>query len=323
LPLLRSVAKAGGFEPEAACEAYFSFFSKYEDKDRVPRGRLNHAPKEWTKSRQEGKSWAECSQDDVQAQGIAKVPILVARYAGTGELIPKVEQHTKILQSTEISVMSSRLLARILEHMLLSGDNVLKAMNHVLANLGDTDISEKNILKIVLSDDLIFEWKTITDRIALLSENPEDKDQKVRVERTLFRNYVAKGSLPAAFEALQPADQAYAAKIDYPGTPIPATTPLTTNQVLKSFGLSCVLPGVLMGSFYIARKYLSLEEGVIANILAGGDNCSRGMVVAALLSNVGGSISADWTEEANPELLAEITELSDKIANDNTHFAKL
>jgi len=321
LPLIRSVAKVGGFEHDAVCESYYAFFSKYEDKERVYRGRLNHAPKEWTKSRSEGKPWPECSQDDVQAQGIAKVPILVARYAGTGELVPKVEIQTKILQSTEISLMGSRLLARVLEHMLLTGENALKAMQHFHDTLGDT--TEKYLLKIVLNDDLIFEWKTITDRIALITENPEDKDQKTRVERTLLRNYVAKGNLPAAFEALLPGDQAFAAKINYPGNPIPAPTPLTTNQVLKCFGLSCVLPGVLMGSFYIARKHPTFEDGVIANILAGGDNCSRGIVVASLLSTVGGSIPANWIEEVNPETLTEVTELTTKIVNDNTHFAKL
>ena len=55
--------------------------------------------KQFMDKRIDGLRWDECaSQDNIQFVAIAKVPILVARYAGSPYLLEKVEDAVKIYQ---------------------------------------------------------------------------------------------------------------------------------------------------------------------------------------------------------------------------------
>jgi hypothetical protein len=44
---------------------------------------------------------------------------------------------------------------------------------------------------------------------------------------------------------------------------------------IKAWGMSCALPGSLMGSLYTAYHQPRFDEGVRFSTLSGGDNCSR------------------------------------------------
>lgn len=68
-----------------------------------------------------------------------------------------------------------------------------------------------------------------------------------------------------------------------------------------------------MNSLYIARKSADLKEAVTANLLAGGDNCSRGMAIGALFGAWKDEIPADWVEKVKPELWSEITAAAQKV----------
>lgn len=82
--------------------------------------------------------------------------------------------------------------------------------------------------------------------------------------------------------------------------------------------ISCI--GVLIGSLYIARTSSSLEDAVEANILAGGDSCSRGILVGALfgayspLTGDDDAIPAKWVESVNPGQWSLINTLSYEVS---------
>jgi len=84
-------------------------------------GRLNHVTKAFVENRDAGKSWEECPIVDHQAQGIIKMPLTVARYAGHPDLFDRVTDVVEVIHRSDPSLESSKLLAVILEKILLSG----------------------------------------------------------------------------------------------------------------------------------------------------------------------------------------------------------
>ena len=60
-----------------------------------------------------GKGIDAAAQDDSQAHGIIKVPILVARYAGHPELLAKVEEAVRVHQSNDVSIGASLAVAKV------------------------------------------------------------------------------------------------------------------------------------------------------------------------------------------------------------------
>ncbi|GBF88351.1 hypothetical protein Rsub_01063 [Raphidocelis subcapitata] len=66
-------------------------------------------------------------------------------------------------------------------------------------------------------------------------------------------------------------------------------------KVATGFGVACSMPGALQGALAAARRAgADFEGGVRANLLAGGDNCSRGCYVGALLGAAAGGAPAGW-----------------------------
>lgn len=114
VPFLRSMATEGEFVPQSAATASYEFFKTYT-------GRLNHPSKHFVESWDAGKGWEDCACVDHQAQGIIKTPLLVARYAGSAELDLKIKSAVDVLQVSELSISASKLSAKILERILLTG----------------------------------------------------------------------------------------------------------------------------------------------------------------------------------------------------------
>lgn len=56
-----------------------------------------------------------------------------------------------------------------------------------------------------------------------------------------------------------------------------------TFTSLSSFGTSCSVEGGFRGVIYILNKYNNLEEALVNNAKAGGDNSSRAMIIAPLM----------------------------------------
>ena len=105
IPLLRSIEENRDLRVSAAASSMYTFFKSYS-------GRLNHVPKLFMESHDSGKPFSECSQEDNQAHGIVKVPLIVAKYFDLPELLDKVDDVVNILQKSPTSLTASRILAR-------------------------------------------------------------------------------------------------------------------------------------------------------------------------------------------------------------------
>jgi ADP-ribosylglycohydrolase len=189
----------------------------------------------------------EASVDDSQAHGIIKVPLLVARYAGSPLLLPKVKEAVEVHQKSPLSLECSLSLAKILERVVLKGESVREAVT----------------------------WAE-TESTSGLSDD----------QRSLLRE---------------------ARTTTYPQT-----------EIIKTFGMSCALPGALKGALYVAVHAPSFAEGIRFSTMAGGDNCSRNIVIGALLAaaNAGAGpdgevIPAEW--KAKSKVWEEVHSLSEKV----------
>lgn len=74
------------------------------------------------------------------------------------------------------------------------------------------------------------------------------------------------------------------------------------TAAIAQFGKSCGLPGVLKGSLFVLLTSSGYTESVRANLVAGGDNCSRSIMIGAITAAAaaGGEsdpIPAEWKQK--------------------------
>jgi ADP-ribosylglycohydrolase len=104
----------------------------------------------------------QSGSDDAQVDGCCKVPPLVALYAGTPELLPKVQQAVRVTQNTDTAVAFACGYARVLESIVLgTAGSVAEACSQAQSALldpsrgfvtpSDTDVASalSNIEKLV------------------------------------------------------------------------------------------------------------------------------------------------------------------------------
>ena len=80
------------------------------------------------------------------------------------------------------------------------------------------------------------------------------------------------------------------------------------SATAKTLGLSCGLPSSLQCSVLSALEATSYVEGVRTNIVAGGDNASRNILVGALLAAQSGleSVPVSWRQRTKHYAEAEV-----------------
>lgn len=82
----------------------------------------------------------------------------------------------------------------------------------------------------------------------------------------------------------------------------------SAKAAMATFGKSCPLPGSFQGALYVLLTASNYAEGVRANIVAGGDNCSRGIFIGACFAAQNpDSIPTEWTLKTT--LHAKVKEL--------------
>lgn len=266
LPLMRSIVNQGEFKVEEASESMFQFFKDYPNPEITGyAGRLNHAPKGFAEARAENKPWAECAQDDDQANGLTKVPLIVARYAGDSQLHDKVKSMVGILQNNKLSVDSCVLYARVLEAVALNPQHPGVAIASVLSSADNLTPYEKNVLAFVNSDAKITEWVDFSDALNALELLPEESPySRMGVKGAVLNALLASDALdlPATLQAVAATEtpagavlkrfQAGAACADV------REVELTVNQVAAAIGLSCALPGACFPHIYYLIYWLFL-----------------------------------------------------------------
>ncbi|GMF43405.1 unnamed protein product [Phytophthora fragariaefolia] len=85
------------------------------------------------------------------------------------------------------------------------------------------------------------------------------------------------------------------------------------TAAVAHFGKACPLPGVLQGSVYVLLTSGSYVEALRANMLAGGDSCSRAIVIGAVTAAAcgEGAVPDEWKQKT--KVYAQVKALAEKI----------
>ncbi|POM73013.1 ADP-ribosylation/Crystallin J1 [Phytophthora palmivora] len=132
----------------------------------------------------------------------------------------------------------------------------------------------------------------------------------------LIQQVVQGVSIPDAIKALTSNDAISAdtrASVHQVIDAVEAKTFQDATTAVAHFGKPCSLPGVLQGSVFVLLTSGSYVEALRANMLAGGDNCSRSIVIGAVFAAAQGSdgIPAEWKQKT--KVYEKVQALADKI----------
>lgn len=337
LPFVHSMAELGTFDFSHVAEAYYKAMKSYPDEGvNGYAGRLNHVPKMFIENREkEHKDWTECHVEDSQAQGISKVALIVARYAGHAELSHQVTKMVDVLQISPISVESSVLLAKLLERILFKHETPNAAITSLLRDADRVQLTpwQRHLLGFVTSDVLIDEYVRFAQSLSSLPSPPEDAYRSMRINGKVLSQYFS-----VSHPGLTLQDAFARAQVELPDSDRDILSQAIANmsqqegesldehqhllRVSRSFGLSCVLPSAILCSLHILRKSRSLEEAIRTNILVGGDNCSRSMVIAAAFASLGEQVDQAviqaWENKVQENWWRPVVESIDKIVQGNS-----
>ncbi|KAL6062138.1 ADP-ribosylation/Crystallin J1 [Balamuthia mandrillaris] len=131
LKLLEIVAEGGAFDVAEAVEKHRLYF---DPEAGSYTGRLDHSMKGFLANVKAGKKYPECGSDDEQANGMARICSIVARYAGQEELLDRVDEAIRMTQNTDKAVAMGMAAARALEYVIL-GSSPKDAIQATLSDL--------------------------------------------------------------------------------------------------------------------------------------------------------------------------------------------
>ena len=139
--LLRSISSKGYFDPSDAIEEWSSFYQAYD-------GRLNRVSQRFIELKSRGISIDQCAQtDDTSFESAAKIPIIVARYAGSPMMLEKLDDAVKVHQTNEKVLHATRLAAKLLEKVIL-GSSIPDALLWASTS-NQTSPEEKELLQCI------------------------------------------------------------------------------------------------------------------------------------------------------------------------------
>jgi|EP01046_Picozoa_sp_COSAG06_P020000 hypothetical protein len=108
--------EAGGeLEPVEFAGALFEWAKEYREGG----GFIDHATQGFLTNMLAGQGWPQCGAEDKQANCLGKVAMVVARYAGTGELANKVTEAVRVHQNHDQAVSFAVAAALLLEQVVL------------------------------------------------------------------------------------------------------------------------------------------------------------------------------------------------------------
>jgi len=132
--LLYSLVESGGFSPEAYAARNFATFGAPEFV--AAGGYLDGSSKGFLRAVRAGAGWPGCGVPDDQANAVARLPPLVAAFAGDERLLPAVERMVRVTQDSDVAAAWGMAAARVLEAVIL-GAAPADAVGVALSQLRD------------------------------------------------------------------------------------------------------------------------------------------------------------------------------------------
>ncbi|RHZ38354.1 hypothetical protein DYB31_011301 [Aphanomyces astaci] len=138
--LLQYLASHDEFSPSEYTTTSYNAMKAYT-------GRLNGVMRDFIANVEAGKTFPDAASDHPDTQGLNKVPVLVARFAGHPDLLSIVRDAVKVHQYAAIAVDTAVAGAVILEQVVLHGTSVRSAIEAAATN----PLVEASIRQIVTS----------------------------------------------------------------------------------------------------------------------------------------------------------------------------
>lgn len=243
-------------------------------------GRPDGATKAFIKNmNKEDKSgkWLNCGADDHEAHIYMKIVPVVARYAGSPDLVDKLTQAIRVHQNNDVAVAFGVTAGRLLEAIIL-GAPLEEALETVQRNVDQDLVSQE------VKDDVLKAFgrgkragkdeshKTLDEVLLEVSHEVMGEDKK----DSPFYNLAARScALPGSFIA-----------------------------------------PIAIFYKYLSTASTAFSPALRENILASGDTCSRAVFIGAILGAAGvgsdddakwqDSIPSDWNAKLNPELNSKL-----------------
>jgi len=357
---LRMISTRGFFDVGECAEEAYRFLGAYMDKGG---GRIAGALKVFVERRAQGLDWVECAHPtDVQFLSVARVPALVARYAGSPTLLQKVEDAARMYQANDVAVAACLLFARLLERVVL-GASVAEALAWASSADADLPPAELAFLQVLGA-------QSVDDAAMYVEEDDVDDDNAAvhafvtngdcgviyasdtvhaggtdvsaddtdAVSAAAAADHSPMPAVPtAAGESADdrapprsppsPPPRESSSPLDTPesdvGSKVARTRMMPFSVAAEAFGLSAQLPGSLHAALYALVCFPSYRSAVRGNIAAGGDSCVRGWVVGSLLAAEQG-VDAIPAEWLEKTLLyAQVEVMASRLAGSNPSFESL
>jgi hypothetical protein len=252
---------------------------------------LSTTSRQFLQARARGLSWDEFAAPhaaalDAQGMGLVKVPLIVARYAGSHKLIPMVESCVRIHQTSEAVLVVCRLAARLLERVVL-GMTVTEALRWALAGGGKiTGASDTS------SSSTSSSSSSASATAALADAMPEN-------ERWYLRRVLKTTGFGSA------------------GTPAPCPFSVTA----EGLGLDGQLPGCFLTTLAALHVFKDYKTALRANMVAGGDSALRAWIIGSMLAAEGSEIPLAWKDKT--VLYQEVLILATRVVGSNPAFDRL
>ncbi|PNW79731.1 hypothetical protein CHLRE_08g364850v5 [Chlamydomonas reinhardtii] len=286
LPVLQYMAdqERGTLDGPGFAEYLAAYYRNYT-------GRLNKSSKAMMEAvLQGGRKWPECGDPrDTQANNFVKVIPIVARYAGRPGLAQAVDAAVRAQQNNGEAVELAWAAALVLEQVVL-GHSIAAAVEWVAGGApGSHRPVSKSVLQALGS---VVEHRRSNTALRDLLYAPGSASKPGDWGPSCANPGALKGALLGAVQAS--------------GQPARGSRAKAASGSSSSSSSSSSSGGGKAGSGAFAR-------GVRANLLLGGDNCSRGVLLGALLAAEGGLVSIPSAWRAKTRGLAQAEVLTEQL----------
>ncbi|ETI43863.1 hypothetical protein F441_11249 [Phytophthora nicotianae CJ01A1] len=151
---------------------------------------------------------------------------------------------------------------------------------------------------------------------ARVHEIGEEAENAAVATALLIQQVVQGASVPDAIRALTSNEAVNAdtrTSIQQVIDAVEAKTFSDATSAVAHFGKPCSLPGVLQGSVFVLLTSDGFVDALRANMLAGGDNCSRAIVIGAVTAAAqgGDAIPGEWKQKT--KVYAQVLSVTEKL----------
>lgn len=163
--------------------------------------------------------------------------------------------------------------------------------------------------------------KKVREATKVHEESPEPEDAAV-ASALLLQQVVTGASVNDAIASLATNEEISSStrtEIQDVLDSVKAKTFPDATTAVGQFGKSCTLPGVLKGLLYVLLTTSDYSEAIRVNMAAGGDNCSRSIIIGAVYAAASASadgkngIPEDW--KTKTARYSEIDEWANKVVS--------